>query len=694
MRLLHQTAWGLACLVAVTAASVGVGSQGGRAEILVLSTRADLVTAGDALVEVRLPAGSSPAAALVSVDGRDVTSGFAVRADGRYAGLVTGLRDGVNMLSVALEGRESGRLSITSHPRGGPVFSGEQLRPWECTTAEEPSLGPALDAQCNAPTRFRFVYRTTAGRFEPWDPSTPLPADAATLPSAVGGMQPYVVRIERGTMNRGIHELAVLFDPARAWTRWDPQPEWERKLLLKYGGGTGQTYRQGNPVAVLDDDALRRGFVVASSSMLVNGLHANFVTAAETSLMLKEHVIETYGELRYTVGEGGSGGALLQYLIADAYPGILDGLRPTQDWEDSVSGAYREFVDSAVVMQAIESSTLSYTPEQRSAIGGWGGANLMVFNTESRRVVDYIRPDDGTKCAGTSSFDAIGNPTGVRCTFQDYMASVIGRGADGVVAPLHDNVGVLYGLVALREGRITPAQFVDLNVRAGGFDRDGRWKPERNSLSPALAATLYRTGQIVQGRGLASVPILAIRGTNNDDYHYPYRTVVNRSRLIAANGHADNHVYWIAPPRDAGANTLEAMDRWLSAIEGDRSAEPLTVKVARRRPADVTSGCWIEGSWTTNLVRCDQAYPYEREPRTMAGDGPTISTMKCRLKPLSRSDYAVSFSNDEWSQLERAFAGGVCDFSQPGVGVQPTLEWLTYSGGPGGVPLGAAPRSE
>ena len=696
MRMSRRVGWALTCvgLVGGLVSPAATSRQADRAEIRVLSTRADLVTGGDALVEVRLPVGATAAAVRVVADGRDVTSGFAERADGRYVGLVTGLRNGGNTFTVTAAGRERGRLVVTSHPRGGPVFTGAQLLPWECTTTEEPSLGPVVDVQCNAPTRVRFFYRTTAGQFQPWEASAPVPADAATVPTLTGGTRPYIVRVERGTMNRGIHELAVLFDPTQPWTPWSPQADWGRKLLLKYGAGTGQVYRQGNPVAVLDDDALRRGFVVASSSMLVNGLHANFVTAAETSLMLKEHVIETYGELRYTVGEGGSGGALLQYLIADAYPGILDGLRPTQDWQDSVSGAYREFVDSGVVMQAIESSALTYEPRHRAAVGGWGGTNVTVFNTESRRVVDYIRPDDGTKCAGAASYDAATNPTGVRCTFQDFIASVIGRGADGVVAPLHDNVGVQYGLLALREGLITPAQFVDLNVRAGGFDGDGRWKPERNTLSAQMAGVLYRTGQITQGRGLASVPILAIRGTNNDDYHYPYRTVVNRQRLIAANGHADNHVFWITPPRSTDVNTLEAMDRWLSAIVADRSATSLAAKVVRHRPTDVTSGCWIDNVKVTDLARCEQAFPHAREPRTMAGDGPTISTMKCQVKPLARSDYNVTFTDAEWSQLSRAFAGGVCDFSKPGVGVQPTVEWLTYTGGPGGVPLGAPPRSE
>ena len=34
-----------------------------------------------------------------------------------------------------------------------------------------------------------------------------------------------------------------------------------------------------------------------------------------------------------------------------------------------------------------------------------------------------------------------------------------------------DNVGVQYGLGALQQGKITPAQFVDLNVKIGGLDK-------------------------------------------------------------------------------------------------------------------------------------------------------------------------------------------------------------------------------
>ena len=78
---------------------------------------------------------------------------------------------------------------------------------------------------------------------------------------------------------------------------------------------------------------------------------------------------------------------------------------------------------------------------------------------------------------------------------------------------------------------------------------NGVWQPQRSEMTPEVAAMLHRTGQVTYGKNLGDVAEIAIRGTNNNDYHYPFRTYVNRARLIAANGDADNHVFWTA---DAG----------------------------------------------------------------------------------------------------------------------------------------------
>ena len=55
------------------------------------------------------------------------------------------------------------RITLTNHPIGGPVFSGPQIQPWLCTTASN-GLGPAQDAQCNAPTIYEFFYMAAASR--------------------------------------------------------------------------------------------------------------------------------------------------------------------------------------------------------------------------------------------------------------------------------------------------------------------------------------------------------------------------------------------------------------------------------------------------------------------------------------------------------------------------------------------------
>ena len=59
--------------------------------ITVLSNRADLVSGGQALVQVTLPPGTDPADVRVALNGQSVTTSFAVRPNGNFEGMVTGL---------------------------------------------------------------------------------------------------------------------------------------------------------------------------------------------------------------------------------------------------------------------------------------------------------------------------------------------------------------------------------------------------------------------------------------------------------------------------------------------------------------------------------------------------------------------------------------------------------------------------
>src|SRR4051794_31470305 len=147
----NRHAW-VSAVISLLALSSAATASVQTPEIVVLSNRADLISGGDALVEIMVPGYLNPSAGVkVDVDGRSVTGAFAKRADGRYYGLVSGLKIGDNLLRAVVPGG-SASINITNHAIGGPVFSGPQVQPWTCSTTSNPSLGPALDAQCNAPT--------------------------------------------------------------------------------------------------------------------------------------------------------------------------------------------------------------------------------------------------------------------------------------------------------------------------------------------------------------------------------------------------------------------------------------------------------------------------------------------------------------------------------------------------------------
>jgi hypothetical protein len=143
-------------------------------QIVTLSNRADLVSGGDAFVEIILPDHAPLQQLKVRVGNRDVSSAFARRADGRITGVITGLAVGANVVTADSAGANAASLTITNHPIGGPVLSGPQPLPFVCATpVAMPAVGNtpasnasglstvAYDAQCNIATEFKLYYRTT-----------------------------------------------------------------------------------------------------------------------------------------------------------------------------------------------------------------------------------------------------------------------------------------------------------------------------------------------------------------------------------------------------------------------------------------------------------------------------------------------------------------------------------------------------
>src|SRR3954471_7688566 len=129
-------------LAGLFAAAAWANEGGSNLEIVTLSNRADLISGGDALVEVRVPKQVSVFAGKVKLNGRDITRSFEANAARRtLRGLVTGLVEGRNDLVAVDGGKGNGkgdgkevRLTVTNHPIGGPVISGPQITPYFCAT--------------------------------------------------------------------------------------------------------------------------------------------------------------------------------------------------------------------------------------------------------------------------------------------------------------------------------------------------------------------------------------------------------------------------------------------------------------------------------------------------------------------------------------------------------------------------------
>jgi hypothetical protein len=705
-----------------SAASAGTGHGPGDLRISVVSGRADLVTGGDALVEVT--GVRNPADVRVRLNGRDVTATFAVRPGGRYQGVVEGLRLGRNDLRATTRHGRGAAITLTNHAIGGPVFAGPQVQPWDCRLQpEETGLGAPQDAQCNTPTVFRYVYRSSSGGagggFKPYDPAAP-PADVATTTTDAGVTVPYVVRVETGVIDRGIYEIAVLFDPAKPWAPWAAQSGWNRKVVWPFGGGSSPQHVTSLPPGVLDDLALSRGYLVASSGLHVNGANVNHTVAAEALTMIKERVVEAYGPVRYTIGAGCSGGSIMQQVIAEQYPGLLDGILPNCSYPDLWTTA-TEVLDCGLLLRYFATAP-GWTEAQKAAVMGTKDTTVCQYWSAAFLPTSY--PDRAQNCGWAADdprvYNAGTNPGGTRCSIPDYEIAIWGQrprslwtpaeqaAGHGFARVVADNTGVLYGLTALQSGTITPAQFADLNAKVGGSDIDGRPQPERRVADPGSTQIAYRAGQVTQGFRLDRVPMIDLRGSANSfDIHTDYHSWEMRARLDEANGHHANQVIWtwqgtgnfggITPSADVAALALTTMDAWLAGIEADRRRLPLEVKVRLHKPADAVDSCWPAGG-ASRVVDpgyagpCRTAFPFYADARNVAGERLSGQALKCRTEPLRRS-MLPQLSDAEFAAVEGALPSGACDWSRRAVGYRPSLPWMTFTAGPGGRPLGPAPVS-
>jgi hypothetical protein len=688
--------------------------------ISVLSGRADLVSGGSTLVAIKLPR-SDTRSVKVTLGHRNVTKDFAIRKDGRFEALLTGLRLGRNVLQATLPSGWAARITLTNHPIGGPVISGPQLHPWICEQG-------ATDKQCNKPATYQYEYMSTNPAkhgFQPYDPSSPA-SDVAQTTTDQGVKVPFIVRTETGYMDRDQYQISVLYQPGKPWSAVAPQPQFNHKMLITHGASCGDDRTTGSAPGTTGDSAgdyaLGKGFMVMSTALDNTGHNCTLSLEAESLVMAKEYSIKSYGTLRYTIGTGCSGGSLAQQWIANAYPGIYQGILPTCSFPDAWSTA-SQFLDYHILLAYFKDTSkwglgAAWTPNQINDVMGdpkYGFQNGEVSDVAQFHVAVPTDPCNGTTNA--NRYNAKTNPGGVRCTIQDAAVNIFGpepkkfwsanekKIGHGFVRPPIDNVGVEYGLSALKKGQITPADFVDLNAKIGGLDIDANPVPTRdNGASPSLARA-YRSGMINETTSLNQVAIIDCRGPNPGAFHDAYRAFAVRARLERAHGTHANQLIWEGPvpltaDSDCELNSFKAMDGWLTAVERDHGHASVPHKIIHDKPKGITDECWDgNGKKLSNSLCPAGVVNVAGTPRTVAGDPITTDANKCQLKPLTRSDFhGVTFTTAEWKQLQKTFPKGVCNFSKPGVDQRPTVPWLTYQNAKGhviygGKPLGSPPRS-
>jgi hypothetical protein len=314
----------------------------------------------------------------------------------------------------------------------------------------------------------------------------------------------------------------------------------------------------------------------------------------------------------------------------------------------------------------------------------------------------------------------------IEWTHYGDLVNIYGVGADGYARSPWDNVGVQYGLEAVANGSITPDEFLNLNANIGGWKNEpemvqegspffppgvidfANWDPwsARNQvlspdggLTPAqrtegdmvAAQAAYEAGLVFMGD--MQIPIIDWRHYLEPvlDMHNSHQSFAARLRLLDYDGDASNQVIWFTdtldgePVFDQTPEAFQVIDEWMSNIQANPE-----LGVAGNKPSGVTDRCFDEfGNEIASgadvwdgiindepIGACAALFPVYSTSRIEAGGPFKGSIFKCALQPvadaIANGDYGVwQPTTDEQARLEQIFPDGVCDFSQPDVGLPP-----------------------
>jgi hypothetical protein len=634
--------------------------------------------------------------------------------------------------------------------QSAPATTAAQQQPFVCRSQESGLGQPIVDNQdgighpvfdadgqlagysrnCSIPVRIQYFYYTGAG-FKPFDAATDYgspPSDMKTA-SFNGASVPFVIRVEAGTINRFLYTIATLAPHPEAAGKFDASA-WNRKLVYWLRGGVGIGHQQGTAMwfnnglgsseRLLMPKVLEQGYAVVTSSGNETGVHYDMRLAEQTAAMTKAHFVEAYGKPRFTIGMGGSGGGVQQYLFAQNRPGLLDGGVPIQSYPDMVTqtipvsdcpllGQYfKEEVERdpaspwarwsrQILVEGMSASDTARNAATGAAgatecINGWKFAMPTVLNP-------YFKDAKFDKAAKfyrypADTFDK------VKWTHWNDLAGVYGTDSKGYAPIPIDNVGVQYGLASLAQIGVDEflrinacvgswkeqADFVPWNAADDPFDarnmkRSASCRDPHGTPAPRRAGDMsamrqaYASGHVFTGQRLG-IPMIDLRPYLEAELnmHNSRQAFSIRARLLEANAaEAKNQVIWFSRADSNQAavvmDALSVVDRYLST--GAAPAE-FADKCIDGANAVIASG---PAAWDGVLNgkapgACTKAYPIFSSPRMVAGDSIKGDVFKCALKPvavaLADGSYpaGVQFSEQQKEWLGRIFPQGVCDYAR------------------------------
>jgi hypothetical protein len=532
-----------------------------------------------------------------------------------------------------------------------PLFAGKNQYPFVCDT-ERSQLGqPLIDntsgwgvpvyaetkegkrseliigysKDCSLPTRIFYSYNTANNRKEFYqvaDNNEALPKDADLI-----------IRLETGTINR--YSYAMLMPSSRSDELLKPDlSKWNGKLIYYFRGGIGIGFKQGvlrmHHLSKDMSQYLEKGYAVVFSTATETGNGYNIWLQEDTALRLKRNFNLRYRAPIFTIGYGGSGGAIQQYLMSQNNPGaVIDGGVAMLAYPDMIS-QINYTLDCELTEYYFEHLTKDKafwsSVKNRPLIQGLAGNP-----NESRRlqwldnIAQLLRFEWPTNHQGANecnsrwrgSLQYVHNPVFIP-SYTRYSKNIrrsvfwthwqdnrefFGTDESGRAPIPWSNKGVQYGLKALQNKKISPRQFLDLNSKIGGWlpqedmTQERYWHASGDSVlkrysnysehnmthkgqsmdvaprthgSLASATGAYLSGNIFLGA--LKNPIIDVRPYQDQvlDIHHSWGALSSRKRIQQRVGDHQLQVIWQNElPRKDYSPAVYMMDEWLTRADAN-----------------------------------------------------------------------------------------------------------------------------